>query len=97
MCFLQKKIVNYDELSVSWSSIKANIPEAIDAFTAPNNDMALIVTKNQIYVYAIVNSKLGDKPIKKISIEEGETVVMAEWATADFVSKWEKSYTRFRW
>lgn len=87
-----KKLVNYDELYISWNAIKWKVPDAVDAYTSPNNQIALIITKNYIYIYGIKDYELTDKPIKKIKIEEGESVVMAEWATGDFVDKWEKVF-----
>ena len=85
------KMLNYDNLHVAWREIKQKVPEAVDAFTSPNKDIALVVCKNVIFVYNIQNKKLGDKPLKKISIQEGENVVMAEWATGDYVDRWAKS------
>lgn len=81
-------LVNYDELFVPWSEVKARVPEAVDAFTSPNKEIALIVTKNYIYVYSIINGHLSEQPIDKIKIQENESIIMAEWATGDYVGKW---------
>ncbi|QEK11886.1 hypothetical protein FQB35_05605 [Crassaminicella thermophila] len=82
------KIVHYDELYLSWNQIKEKVPKAIDGYTSPNKDLAIIVTKNTIYVYGLSNDKLSDKYIEKIDLKEGESVVMAEWATGSYVEKW---------
>jgi len=84
------KMVNYDSLHISWKEIKEKVPDAIDAYTSPNKDIALVVCKDIIFVYNIQGKKIGDRPLKKISIEQGETVVMAEWSTGDYVERWRK-------
>lgn len=83
-------LINYDELYVPWSEVKARVPEAIDVFTSPNKEIALIVSKNYIYIYSIVNEQLSEEPIGKVKIEENDSVIMAEWATGDYVEKWNK-------
>ncbi|WP_053956784.1 hypothetical protein [Inediibacterium massiliense] len=86
------KMVHYDELHVSWNEIKGRVPEAIDAYTSPNKDFAVIITNEEIYVYMIENKTLALKPTEKIKLQEGEKVVMAEWATASYVEKWENTF-----
>lgn len=84
-----KKIVHYDDLYISWNTIKSKVPEAIDAYTSPNNKFALILTEQYIYIYEIKNGVLDLSPIEKISLNSKEKVVMSEWATGYFVYKWE--------
>lgn len=84
------KIVNYDELYVSWNKIKEKVPEAIDAFVSPNKEMAVVITESFIYAYRIMKGELVGKPLEKIELLKGETVVMAEWATGNYVEKWKK-------
>jgi hypothetical protein len=87
-----KALVSYDDLKVSWNSIKEKNPDAIDAYTSPNEDMALVLTKESIYVYSINKGKLSDKYLGKIKLKTNETVIMSEWATTDnFVNAWRKT------
>jgi hypothetical protein len=88
------KLVSYDELCLSWSSIKARIPEAIDAYTSPNRDMAVIVTSNSLLVYSIENGVLSGSPQRKIKLNEKETVVMAEWSSGKYTDKWDKEFIK---
>lgn len=85
------KMLNYDDFYISWNDIKGRVPDAVDAYTSPNKDIAIIISKNFIYVYGIENRQLTNKQIKKIQIHDGESVVMAEWATGDYVDRWEKA------
>ncbi|MGC7870515.1 hypothetical protein ACPUYX_03165 [Desulfosporosinus sp. SYSU MS00001] len=86
------KMVSYDTLCLSWQNIKDRVPDAMDAFTSPNRDIAIITTKTKLYVYGITNAQLGSEPLTKINLKEGETVVMAEWATGSYVENWEKAF-----
>ena len=87
-------LVKYDELHVSWDSVKEKVPAAIDAYTSPNKDMVLIITSSYIEIYAIKDGEIDDDPLRKIKIRNGETVVMAEWATGEYVARWEKSISQ---
>ncbi|MFZ5967731.1 MAG: hypothetical protein ACOYVK_11245 [Bacillota bacterium] len=89
------KLVFYDELSVPWTVIKDQIPGAVDAFTSPNQDIALIVTKNELLVYAMSKDRLENAPLQRVPLEEGAAVIMAEWGTGHYVEKWEKAFESF--
>jgi len=82
-------VVYFDSLYVTWTCIKDKVPEAIDAFTSPRKDIALIRTNQRLYVYAINNGILGDSPLKKIKLQTGDMIIMAEWAGGKYVQKWE--------
>src|SRR5699024_695221 len=56
----QKEIVYYDELSISWNRIKSKVPEALDVFTSPNEDIAIILTHNNIFVHTLENDKINN-------------------------------------
>ncbi|MDD4767631.1 MAG: hypothetical protein PHF87_08690 [Desulfotomaculaceae bacterium] len=85
-------LVLYDTLYLSWRSIKDRVPNAFDAFTSPNKDIAIIVTKNKLYIYGISGEQLDSLPLGEIEMKEGENVIMAEWATGFYVDNWEKAF-----
>ena len=87
-------MVAYDILHIPWTIIKDTVPLAIDAYTSPNKDLAIILTRNAILLYAMENGELAQEPLNKLDIPDGSMVIMAEWATADYVEYWEKSFTR---
>lgn len=86
------KLIFFDTLCLSWQSIKDRVPDAVDAFTSPNRDIALVVTKTKLYVYAMSVGQLDSEPLTKIEMKEGESVIMAEWATGSYVNNWEKAF-----
>ena len=86
-------LVAYDTLVLSWYNIRNRVPDALDAFTSPNRDIALVETKNKLTVYAIGAEQLSENPLAELNLPEGTTVIMAEWATgAYYVESWEKSF-----
>ncbi|MBU3196203.1 hypothetical protein [Clostridium algidicarnis] len=87
-----KKLIVYDELKVPWNKIKERMPEALDAYTSPNSDIAILISKNSLFVYSIENGELGERPLKKVKLNEEESVIMAEWALDEFVYKWDKVF-----
>ena len=88
-------LIVYDTLALSWHNIKDRVPDAIDAFTSPNKDIALVKTKNQLTVYRIGSEQLAKDPLAEISLKEGETVIMAEWATGSYVDSWERLFLSY--
>jgi hypothetical protein len=87
-------MVAYDMLHVSWKAIKDSVPQAIDAYTSPNNDIAVVITRTDILPYTITNGALSAEPLGKYEIAEGSSVIMAEWATADYVQNWETAFMK---
>ena len=88
-------LIAYDTLALSWHNIKDRVPDALDAFTSPNKDVALVKTKNKLTVYMIGAEQLAEDPLAEIDLREGETIVMAEWATGSYVDSWEKSFLAY--
>jgi hypothetical protein len=87
-----KELVSYDDLKVSWNNIKEKNPDAIDAYTSPNEDIAIIITKDSVYIYSVSKGKLGEKYMGKVKLKNNETVIMSEWATTEnFVNAWRKT------
>ena len=87
-------MVAYDVLHVPWKEMKDKLPNAIDIYTSPNRDLAVILTRSHILLYAINGRKLADEPLAKIQLEEGSAVIMAEWCMGEYVSRWEQSFIR---
>lgn len=87
------KLIFYDELSIPWTYIKDKVPEAIDAYTSPNKDLLLVVTKKEIIIYSIQKGMIQDLILQRIPLDKNETIIMAEWATGDYVENWTKTLT----
>lgn len=85
-------MVAYDMLQVPWKEMKDKLPQALDIFTSPNKDMAIIIMRNNILIYGIENKALTDEPLARLPMVEGSSVIMAEWAMGDYITSWEKSF-----
>lgn len=91
---LSSKVVNYDDLKLPWSSVKNMNPDATDAYTSPNRDLALIIANNTLYIYTMTNGELSSIPAGKVQLNDDECVVMAEWVRGEYVEKWNKSFNK---
>lgn len=87
-------MVAYDVLHVPWTEMKDKLPNAHDIYTSPNKDLAIVLTGNDILLYAIKGKELAEEPMARIRMEEGSTVVMAEWSMDEYVNNWQKSFTK---
>lgn len=87
-----KELISFDELAIPWKAIKAKVPEAVDAFTSPNEDLAIVLTYGHILVFRIENGELSDEPIERIKLNSGEKVVMAEWALGKYSLLWDEQF-----
>jgi hypothetical protein len=85
-----KELVIYDTMHLPWSQVKEKVPSALDIFTAPYNDMAVIITEEEVLVYNIKSGQIDDYPVKAIKLKPNEVVIMAEWATGSYVEKWKQ-------
>ncbi len=85
-------LIFYDTLYLSWQSVKDRVPNALDAFTSPAKDIAVIETKNKLYFFGISGEQLDSIPLGEIELKEGTSVIMAEWATGFYVDNWEKTF-----
>lgn len=89
------RMVAYDELSIPWTYIKDRIPQTVDVYISPDNDIAIVLTRDALYIYDIIEGKLADAPLGKIQLNTGDTVVMAEWATGDYVDRWNNIFIKY--
>ena len=87
-----KKLLNYDTLLISWKLLKGVNPYMIDAYTSPYKSLAVIILKDEMLIYRIVDGSLSDEPLKRIQLEEGETVIMAEWCSSNYIDKWASAF-----
>ena len=88
------EVVHYDELSIPWNVVKLKVPEALDAFTSPNEDIIIVVTHNNILVYLIDGEEMGDIPVAKIKLKSTEKVIMGEWAVGRYPLLWEEEFIK---
>lgn len=91
-----KSIINYDDLIVQWSDIKAREPLAMDAYTSPNEDLVIILTKNKLRIYTLESGVISLEPEYEIELNVSEVAVMAEWARGDYAEQWRRVIKRVK-
>ncbi len=85
-----ENLVSYDSLFPSFEVIKQKVPSAVDAYTSPNKDIAVILTNSKLLVYAMRNNILEEFPLSEVELKSSEVSVMAQWALDDYVKLWSK-------
>lgn len=83
----------YDDLMFDFDIIKEKHPNAIDAISSPTKDIIIIITDKKIMVYPCTSKITGNpsmiqKPVLTIDKDQNESLIMAQWATGDYVDKW---------
>ncbi|WP_135547522.1 hypothetical protein [Paenibacillus cymbidii] len=85
---LPYSVVSYDEMDVDWKDVKAARPAAVDAMTSPDRDMIAIVTSEYIFVHPFTDNGVATDMSLRIDLNPGETMIMAQWATAKYAEDW---------
>lgn len=88
-----KELVAHDNLYPSWSNIKENVPDAVDAFSSPLENFIIVLTQKHILAYSVENGMMAPTPLTEISLIEGEIPIMAQWATGNYVNSWNETVT----
>ncbi|MBZ4664292.1 MAG: hypothetical protein JG776_2010 [Caloramator sp.] len=91
--FPPSNMVMYDTLCIPMKDIKNKIPQAIDAYTSPNKDIAVIVLPKSIEFYRIKNQKLSEK-IGEIKIAKEDKIIMLEWAVGSYSEVWRDNFIK---
>ncbi|SHF18484.1 hypothetical protein [Caloramator proteoclasticus] len=91
--FPPSNMVMYDTLCIPMKDIKDKIPQAIDAYTSPNKDIAVIVLPKSIEFYRIKNQKLSEK-IGEIKIAKEDKIIMLEWAVGNYSEVWRDNFIK---
>lgn len=84
---LNQKAVSFDRLCADWTEIQQLESQAVDALCSPTEDWIAVIVPAAIRIYPVDNGIIPQR-IHSIPLHPGERVVMAEWATGDYVEKW---------
>lgn len=88
-----KKLLNYDALTVPWKVLKGELPLIRDAYIAPTERIAIIVFEDNIAVYEVENRRLKGSPLVNIKLNGEEEVIMAEWSSQGYVKSWSNVFS----
>ncbi|MFC4598048.1 hypothetical protein [Cohnella hongkongensis] len=83
-------IVKDKPLSLAWEEVKRLEPEAVDAFTSQDGDVAVIVSDDQIRLVPYRQPE-SERQTVTLDIDANESVVMVQWAIQEkYVENWKK-------
>lgn len=87
---LPESINQFDTLYPSWSQVLKIEPDAKDAYSSPNEDMLVVVLEDELVIYPYQQTG-GEQRALRVSLDEGESLVMTQWAKEDkYVANWKK-------
>jgi hypothetical protein len=81
-------LMRYDTLLPDWATIKTLVPQAIDAFSAPNEELLVVLTKTSLLVFTVADGKISSQAALQLYLKQPVNVVMARWAEGQYVMNW---------
>jgi len=81
-------LVRYDTLSPEWTTIKTLVPQAIDAFSPPNQELLVVLTTTRLLAFTVTQGKISNQPALQLYLKQPVTAVMARWAEGQYVANW---------
>jgi hypothetical protein len=82
-----------DRLSLPWTTIKKQVPEATDAMTAPDGQLLIVLTRTQIMAFPLHGASIGTQTLA-VSLHSRESPVMIQWAVGGSnVRRWTEQMT----
>lgn len=88
-----QSLAGRNQLTPSWTRIKAFAPDAVDAFTSPGQGLLLIVHRNRLTVHPLDGDQIGTAGLT-LPLRPGARPVMARWAVGPRVQRWVERVSR---
>ncbi|MDX9916545.1 MAG: hypothetical protein RBT15_00855 [Gudongella sp.] len=89
-----KEMVNFDEQSLPFEAVRLAIPDVLDVFSSPNDDLIVVISTSHIVIYSIDGYDLINKPLAFIELPSDSVVIMSEWATGRYPDIWRNEMNR---
>lgn len=86
-------IASYDERPANAAKIEQSIPGATDSFYSSSGDVAIVVGDKEIVVYTMRGDEPAPVPELSVKLKANESVVMVQWAEANYVDIWKERVT----
>ncbi|HMT06360.1 MAG TPA: hypothetical protein PKA82_00035 [Pyrinomonadaceae bacterium] len=88
---IPKALASYDNPKIDFEKFKALYPELIDVFVSPNQNMVILLTKNEFVLIDVLTRSEQSRTKHNILFNK---VVMVEWATNAHVDRWRNTLKR---
>ena len=79
------QLMVYNNAACDFNQIKKAIPNAKDAFVAPDGTLSVVFTPGKLLIYL---GKNYQNPAAIVKLGSAETSIMGEWALGSYVTKW---------
>ncbi|NLG83173.1 MAG: hypothetical protein GX493_00895, partial [Firmicutes bacterium] len=73
-------LVEYDMLKPSWTVIKREIPEAVDAFSSSRGNLLVVQIPDRLLFYGHPSKDSVGRPVGQMEIPPGAQAVVIQWA-----------------
>ncbi len=83
-----ENLIKHDKLFPNWEVIKTHVPEAVDAFSSPDQKYLVVFTPANVLGYSLEEGKIPVQPSLHLSISQPVNVIMAEWTEGQYVENW---------
>lgn len=84
-----KEMVSFDELAIPWDAIRIMVPDVVDVFSSPNNEIMVVITSSHLVIYSIQDGDIVSNPLVRIKLPYDSKVIMSEWAVGRYPSIWQ--------
>lgn len=84
-----KEMVNYDEQIIPWDAVRLIVPDVVDVFSSPNNELIVVITSSHLVVYYLEDGDIINNPAARIKLPNDSSIIMAEWAVGRYANIWE--------
>jgi hypothetical protein len=82
-----RELVGFDSLTVAWEKIVARVPSALDAFTSPRGDLAVVRDSTGLQVFRAAGGALTDR-LGFVTLRPTVDVILVQWALGGSVARW---------
>lgn len=83
------EMIGYDNHFILWDQLKRKVPNMIDMYSSPNEDIIIIRNQFELLIFDSDSIKdVNSYPLATIELSENDSIVMAEWATKKYTEIW---------
>lgn len=93
-CKLPASLTVYDKLCVEWDQVVKAVPDAVDAFSSPQDDLLIVTTADKLIVFKDPMKDLNQQ-VLSVQLTKNERVVLNQWAVDAYADKWESELGKY--
>ena len=91
---IPQTILRYDSVYLPLTKVKDQVPKLKDVIFSPNKSLAVGFTNDKMLIYEVKGSNIKEEALAEIDLKSNEKIIMAEWATDEYVDNWSKEVSK---